>query len=709
MIKTKTHLLLFLFSFCTTFSVFSETISNPITITDEKETYEISPNVSVFIDEQKKMEIGDILGLEDSRFVFPEKLNFGISDSAYWLKIPVQNKSEGFKKWYLEVGHPVLDKLDLYIPKNHFYTKKSLGDKFPFYEREINHRNFVFDLWNENNQGKEEDVLVYYLRIESESTVNLPLTILSEKEFTNRNSAEQFIFGLYYGLILVMAIYNLFLFFTIRDLSYFFYVFYILTFGLLQMSLNGLAFQFVWPDSPWLASYAPTFLIPLLPVCVILFSRYFLLTFEYAPFIDKVLKTSAFFGIVLTVISLFVKISSILWVLGVYAMVNVPLVLGIAIYVLKKGYKPAIYYLTAWMTLLAGGVLFGLKSFGILPAVFVTTYGLQIGVAVEVVLLSFALASRINMIKKEKEDAQAKTLEMQKILTESYARFVPRDFLANLGKESILDVRLGDQIQKEMAVLFCDIRSFTTLSEQMTPEQNFNFINSYLSRMSPIIQRHNGFIDKFIGDAIMALFQRNALDAVAAGVEMQLYLKEYNQYRSTRNYDPIQIGIGIHSGSLMLGTIGAEERLEGTVISDTVNLASRIESLTKVYGARIAVSDITVGEIQENQFQFRFLDRVTVKGKQKPVSIYEIIDGDEPQEKDLKLETKESYEKGVHSFHQKNFEESKLHFDQVIRTNPEDKATQLYLKRLYAVLNPLAVDNRSGAELLPNDPSSFGK
>lgn len=657
-----------------------------IILTDDKDQYDIGKSVSFYVDRSKDLTIEDIVeGKKDIKFAIPEKTNFGITDFAYWVRIPLQNKSRNVRSWYLEISHPVLDHVDLYLPSKSGYTVKKAGDKLLFREREISHRNFLFELplHNDGELGIES---VFYLRVESESTISLPIQILSEKAFANRNATEQFIFGLYYGLIFVMALYNLFLFFTVKDLSYFFYVLYIVTFGLLQMSLNGLAFQFVWPNSTWLASYAPTFLIPLLPVFVILFSRYFLITYENTPRVDKILIISSMVGIVLTIVSIFVKISSILWVLAVYAMLNVPLVLGCAFYVLNKGYRPAIYYLIAWLTLLSGGILYGLKSFAVLPDVFLTNYGLQIGAGLEVILLSFALASRINTIKREKEEAQAKTLEMQKILTESYARFVPRDFLANLGKDSILDVKLGDQIQKNMAVLFSDIRSFTTLSEQMTPAENFNFINSYLGRMSPIIQRHNGFIDKFIGDAIMALFQRNVIDAVSAGVEMQRYLKEYNSHRHKQGYVPIQIGVGIHAGSLMLGTIGAEERLEGTVISDTVNLASRIESLTKVYGSRIAVSESTVEEVKANgKFHFRFLDRVKVKGKQKPVSVYEIIDGDEPEDQDLKLRTKVDYEQAVQSFHAKAFEDAKNYFERVIKVFPEDKATQLYLKRLYPV------------------------
>ena len=168
-------------------------------------------------------------------------------------------------------------------------------------------------------------------------------------------------------------------------------------------------------------------------------------------------------------------------------------------------------------------------------------------------------------------------------MVDAFERFVPQEFLRILNKESITDVQLGDQIQEEMTVLFSDIRDFTLLSEKMTPEENFKFTNSYLSRMEPSIRAYHGFVDKFIGDAIMALFPTNAQDAVQAAVDMLQALFEYNQDRSKVHYDPIRVGIGINTGALMLGTVGGQSRMDGTVISDAVNLASRIESMTGVY------------------------------------------------------------------------------------------------------------------------------
>ncbi len=205
------------------------------------------------------------------------------------------------------------------------------------------------------------------------------------------------------------------------------------------------------------------------------------------------------------------------------------------------------------------------------------------------------------------------------------SRFVPHELMRMLNKESIVDVQLGDQVQKTMTVLFSDIRSFTTLSETMTPLDNFRFINAYLSQMGPIIREHGGFIDKYMGDAIMALFEGGPDDAVRAAIAMLRQLEVYNQGRVRAGYQPIEIGIGINSGDLMLGTVGEHRRMEGTVISDTVNLASRLESLTKEYGVPLIISENTMKGL-ETPYPTRFIDRLVVKGKSEPVSIFEVRD-----------------------------------------------------------------------------------
>lgn len=272
-------------------------------------------------------------------------------------------------------------------------------------------------------------------------------------------------------------------------------------------------------------------------------------------------------------------------------------------------------------------------------------------------------------------------LHLSKV-SSAYARFVPDDFLAFLEKESIIDVRLGDHIQKTMTILFSDIRSFTTLSETMSPEENFRFLNSYLKRVGPIIRHQNGFIDKYIGDAIMALFPEKSDDAVVAAIDTRKEIAEYNKHREHRGYAPIDIGTGIHTGKLMLGTIGEELRMEGTVIADAVNLASRLEGLSKIYGASIIISEQTLDRLEDAaHYNYRFIGKMQVKGKLESVSVYDIFDGDSGNIIELKTETRSDFEDGLKLYHSKKFAEAGVNFNKVFEKNPLDKAARLYLRR----------------------------
>ncbi len=267
-------------------------------------------------------------------------------------------------------------------------------------------------------------------------------------------------------------------------------------------------------------------------------------------------------------------------------------------------------------------------------------------------------------------------------LNQAFERFVPRQFLQILDKESIIDVKLGDQVQQEMSVLFSDIRDFTSLSESMNPQDNFKFINSYLSHMEPAIIENQGFIDKYIGDAIMALFSGEADNAVKAGIDMLRRLAEYNQHRTSSGYVPVKIGIGINTGSLILGTVGGKNRMDSTVISDAVNLASRIESLTKKYGVSILISHQTFQSLPDsNQYAIRLIDRVRVKGKSKAVSIFEVFDADPPETYEGKAATRTLFEEALVLYHWQKLRDAERLFAQCLRRNPTDRAAQIYQQR----------------------------
>jgi len=267
-------------------------------------------------------------------------------------------------------------------------------------------------------------------------------------------------------------------------------------------------------------------------------------------------------------------------------------------------------------------------------------------------------------------------------LNRAYERFVPRQFLQLLDKDSITEVALGDHVEQEMSVLFADIRDFTALSESMTPEDNFRFINAFLSRMETAITDNQGFIDKYIGDAIMALFSEEADHAVRAGIDMQKALQVYNQQRQRSGYMPITIGIGINTGQLMLGTVGGQNRMDSTVISDAVNLASRIEGLTKRYQVSLLISQETFFRLnQPDSYAFRVVDRVNVQGKLNAVTVYEFFDGDLPEVRDAKLATKSRFEEGFLLYRNQRYREAQQCFEDCLRHSSLDKVAQIYLER----------------------------
>jgi two-component system sensor histidine kinase ChiS len=283
----------------------------------------------------------------------------------------------------------------------------------------------------------------------------------------------------------------------------------------------------------------------------------------------------------------------------------------------------------------------------------------------------------------------------------AYSRFVPHEFLEFLKKESIISVGLGDQTERDMTVLFSDIRSFTTLSETMNPKENFNFINSYLKRVGPIIRNHRGFIDKYIGDAILALFPDNAEDALDSAIAMRKELVIYNSHRRKFGYVPIDIGVGIHYGSLMLGTIGEAERMESTVISNDVNIASRLEGLTKIYGVPILISQKTRDVLDDAaKYHMRLLDRVRVKGKMESIAVFEIFDGEDQKFIDLRLKTLPDFELGLKAYKAQQFTDAMNHFEKVKALDPEDKACQVFLERLEHILKHGVADDWDGTMIL---------
>jgi signal transduction histidine kinase/ligand-binding sensor domain-containing protein/class 3 adenylate cyclase/FixJ family two-component response regulator len=261
-------------------------------------------------------------------------------------------------------------------------------------------------------------------------------------------------------------------------------------------------------------------------------------------------------------------------------------------------------------------------------------------------------------------------------------RFVPNEFIRALGYESIVGVRLGDHVEQIVTVLFADIRDYTSLSESMSPEENFKFVAAYNQRIGPLVQQHRGFVNQYLGDGIMAIFTGLPDDALRAAIAIQKELDQYNKLRLSKGRKKIDVGIGLHTGSLIMGIIGDQKRMDAATISDTVNTASRMEGLTKFYGTRILLSEYSLKMLEhKSTFNFRHLGKVQVKGKKIFTDIYECIDGDSATSFEYKKQTLEVFEQGLLAYFQKSFDQTIHDLNQVLAINPKDLTAQWFLEK----------------------------
>jgi len=388
-----------------------------VTLTDAQGEYPLSTELEFIEDKTKRFLFDDVLASSDwVAHRATGSPNFGYTSSVYWARFRVKSLAK-MQDWLLEFSYPMFDRIDFYMPDTlGRYTLRTAGDALPFSKREIPYRNYVFHL---PAALLNDSIQTFYLRLETESSVSVPLTIWSHNALTAKINQEQFALGLYYGIFLVMIFYNLFVFIALRDLDYFYYVMYIIGFGMFQFCWNGLGYEYLWQDAVWWNNITPIFFMSFTGVWVILFSRGFLNTKQYTPKVDRWLSFLIWLCVVLNALSFILNYSTAIKLAYIVPIALLPTIIPTGIIVLRKGFRPARYYLLAWTLFLVTAVLSVLRNFGLMPTNFISLYGTQIGSALEVVLLSLGLADRINTFRHEKEEAQHAALENQKLALES--------------------------------------------------------------------------------------------------------------------------------------------------------------------------------------------------------------------------------------------------------------------------------------------------
>ncbi|PNA06473.1 MULTISPECIES: hybrid sensor histidine kinase/response regulator [unclassified Pseudomonas] len=364
-------------------------------------------------------------------------LNAGYSRSAFWLKIDLHYRPtnpSAQRSWLLELAYPPLDHLDLYLPDaaGDYRLVRQTGDALPFASREIRQNNYLFDLAFKPDQQR-----TVYLRLSSEGSIQAPVTLWSSTAYLEDQPVRLYVLGIIYGVLLGMLVYNLFIYLSVRDTSYLYYIFYIASFGLYQLSVNGAAVEYFWPDNPWWANAATPFFIGCAGLFGSQFARSFLQTKNHSRWLDRLLIALIVFGAVVIGLSLMTSYGLALRLATTLALTFTVVIFAAGILAWWRGLRVARYFIIAWSAFLIGGIVNTMMVLGLLPNVFLTMYASQIGSAIEVALLSLALADRINAMREQQAQTLFDAGQKLEVLNQQLAHSnkLKDEFLATLTHE----------------------------------------------------------------------------------------------------------------------------------------------------------------------------------------------------------------------------------------------------------------------------------
>lgn len=546
------------------------------------------------------------------------------------------------------------------------------------------------------------DSFTYYIRArELDSDFpSLSFRIVSQVSWLSINQEMALVFIVGFTAVLVfMAMYSFMVFSGIQDSTYLHYALYLLSIaGFLAFAGGPHALTF----NPRLTEMFLYVALSGISIFYFLFARKFLSLDLHAPVWNKILLgyvwvRLALMGIQLGIIWFTRRID---WATQIeFSFFMIDALITLALYPRLIRMKKRI----AWFFIMGSAVVFALALayMGISIVILNESPNFQIffvAVLIEILVFSLGLGFRVRETEQDKLAAeQALNAELSKINT-AFGRFVPHEFIQSLGHKSVLDVQLGDGVEKEVAVLFSDIRGYTSLAEQMSPQENFRFLNAYLGRMGPVIKQAGGFVNQYYGDGVMALFIDNPQASLQAAMQMFEALKTYNTDREAASRAPIRMGIGLHIGNLMMGVIGDTLRMEAGVVSDTVNTASRMEGLTKHFHSSIILSQHVFNRLTPKQQELcRMAGRVRVKGRQAPLEIYECFAADPNPLRSVKINEKALFEAALEHYVSGRFIEAATQLGTLSKSDP---LVPIYLKRAEKYIQEGSPTGWDGVEIV---------
>lgn len=407
-----------LFTFICIYICFSTAFADKIlTLSDDVGEYPIGKQLFYLEDSLKTLTIYDIAsGKYNHLFKQVEDVNknFGFSNSAYWLRLEVDNQTTRQENFFLEINYPLLDSIEIYYDELNEWLVKKSGDFYPFAQREVKNRNFVFSLFVPTWETK-----IFYLRISAQgNTLRLPMTVWKTIEFSEYNHNIQFFFGIIYGIILLIMLENIYIFVSIRDKTYLYYVFAMLSSFFLMTILNGHAFEYLWPENVWLQNHVLPLVMLSLGFWASVFCRDFLEMKTYSTIVDKILWIFALICLIVAIPSAILPyfiVSGIIVSIGFFEGL---ILLLASILAIIRGSISARYFFIGFSCYALGLIVYGLKNFGFIPLTFFTDNSIHIGAALQVILLSFALGAKLKDFKRKNNQVQREAFELQKEINE---------------------------------------------------------------------------------------------------------------------------------------------------------------------------------------------------------------------------------------------------------------------------------------------------
>ena len=663
--------------------------SPPVTVGAGDALVRTEGHVDVLLDPSGNLSLAQVREAE-ARFqpVGDRAYSKPLEDAAVWLRLELATTADRPIDRVLALAVPLIDQVDAFIAQpDGSFTHHGAGESIDPAARVIETSTPQFPVTLVPGHP-----LRVYLRLYDEGQLAVPLAVGTAGALEERDLHREVVTGLLMGMVLVVLLYA----------GHFWLRFGEAVYGWLFLALVGdlgILATLLWGRVGfWLPAAHRDYIVNRLigvsvftaAAGIIGFLIELLALKRHQPRLRRLLRLWLAYYPLATAAVLFVPYLA--WIMMMFVgFVPLPALVVVA---LGRGRRDRTAFIVgcALVALAAGIALQALRASGLLPPTPFNEYAAQVAFVVHLGMLSFAAADRVDKIERQKRAAlEGRLAEAQRNLklSRTFERFVPKEFLERLEQRDITQIELGQCVEKEMTTLFSDIRDFTSLVENMTPDENFTFINEYLGYMEPAIHGQRGFIDKYIGDAVMALFDSSgdddrggAVRAVSAAVAMQRALERYNGVRKERGEATLAIGIGLHTGRLMLGTIGGRERLNASVIGDAVNLASRVEGLTKVYGARVLVTEQTAAALPKaSGITLRVVDRVRVKGKGQAVTVFEVLDGESDALQAQKRATLERFRTAWARYLKGEFTEAAGLYRACAEVSPDDPLIELHLKR----------------------------